>query len=171
MISIMLAQAALKRMRKEVNSVKGRVTETHRRILKASMTDAVQQSMQWSGNLTNQWYFEFAGVHGSYQPIPEYAEPVHGDAFTMDRPYQKGDDPAVSETLARELPKLAKVRYNTKVAIVNYAPYAAEADSGVGPNGRPIREVNRVQGFGATGIVGYLEAKYKNKATLRRLSV
>lgn len=167
MLEIRGIDKAVQKLRGYARKMEGTAAASYRRFLRQIFTDAVEGSPQWSGNLASQWYIEFGSVKGSYSPIPEYVEPVHSP-YLQD-PYQMGDDPAVRETLARELPKLDKIRYNTKVTIKNYAPYASDVEAGDGPNGRPIREVNQLAAFGGVAMVGYLELKYSNARRLKGL--
>ena len=71
-----------------------------------------------------------------------------------------GDDPAVAITLMREVPKLDSITYKSPVRIFNPTPYAAEVEAGQGPNGRDIREVNKLAEYGAVAMIGYVNQKY-----------
>jgi hypothetical protein len=77
-----------------------------------------------------------------------------------------GDDPAVSTTLARELAKVADIRWNSKVQLVNYTPYASEVEAGTGPNGKPIRKENYK--YGQIAMAAYVVTKYSSLRTLKR---
>lgn len=140
----------------------GRVAQTKRNLVKAVYTDLVTGSPQWSGNLASNWFIEFHGMVGSYQPIETYSE----TDWRRDDPYHLGDDPAVSNALARELPKISQIRWNTKIQIVNYAPYASQVEAGQGPNGRDLRPENYL--YGQIAMVSYVMMKYKALRTLKR---
>ena len=140
------------------------ITDTKQRLAKLVFTDLVRGSPQWSGNLASNWYIEFHGNTGSYRPIPGYSEENWQRTEGEDL-YQVGDDPAVSNTIGRELPKIPSIRWNSKVTIANYTPYAAEVEEGIGPFG-PIRDVNYK--YGQIAMVGYVMAKYSKLRTLKR---
>lgn len=140
----------------------GRVAETKRNLTRDVFKDLVAGSPQWSGNLASNWFIEFHGMVGAYEPIEGYSE----DAWSRNDPYKLGDDPAASNTLARELPKIAQIRWNTKIRIVNYAPYAKDVEAGQGPDGRDIRPEN--YRYGQIAMVGYVTTKYGALRTLKR---
>lgn len=142
----------------------GQITDTKKRIVRHVLTDLVKGSPQWSGNLASQWYVEFHGQRGSYHQIANYS----AETWYANQHYQMGDDPAVTRTLNRELPKIDGIRWNSKVRIVNYAPYAAEVEQGIGPEGQPIRDENLE--LGRVAMVAYVANKYNNIRTLKRLA-
>ena len=163
--------AAMAKLKKHELLVLGRIASTKRALVSAVFTDLVKNSPQWSGNLASQWYVEFHGIRGKYKPISYYVKPNQWVA--SDDPYQMGNDPAVASTLLRELPKIEAIRWNSTVRIVNYAPYAAEVDQGIGPpdddgGNREIRDVNKIGG--AVAMVGFVTTKYKNLRYLRGLA-
>ena len=151
--------------------VLGSIAATKRQVVTAVMVDLVKNSPQWSGNLASQWYVEFHGHKGSYRPIPDYVEP-HSWRYTDDH-YSMGDDPAVSQTIAREKAKIENIRWNSKVQIINYAPYASDVEAGFGPEGfsgqpRPIRPENILASYGKVAMAAYVTTKYNNLRYLRR---
>ena len=150
------------KLRKHKLLVQGQIASTKRRLVTDVFTDLVKGSPQWSGNLASNWTIEFHGRQGSYNQIPGYKE----QGWANDEPYKVGDDPAVSSTLARELAKIADIRWNSKVQLVNYAPYASEVEAGTGPNGRPIREENYK--YGQIAMAAYVVTKYSSLRTLKR---
>jgi hypothetical protein len=124
-------------------------------IAKTVFTDLVKGSPQWSGNLASNWYIEIDGNAASYRPIPTYSP----DNWHKQTPYVMGDDPAVSNTLARELPKLTNVKFTSSISLANYAPYATSVEEGVSSSGKPIRSENLL--YGQVAMVGFAVAKYK----------
>lgn len=150
------------KLRKHKLLVEGHITETKRRLVTDVFTDLVKGSPQWSGNLASNWYIEFHGITGSYSPVSGYDE----KKWYREDPYQVGDDPAVSQTLARELAKVPKIRWNSKIDIVNYTPYAANVEAGEGPMGRPIRDENLR--YGQIAMAAYAATKYSKLSTLKR---
>ena len=159
------------KLKKHELLVLGRVTATKRNIIKKIFTDLVEHSPQWSGNLASNWYIEFHGKTGSYVQNQNYVPP---DMFKWkDNPQQMGNDPAVREALTRELPKLAEIRWNSKVRIMNYTPYASDVEQNIGPvspiwGQRDIREENKLASYGGVAMVGYVIMKYKNLRNLKR---
>lgn len=138
------------------------VTERKRRLVEMVLTDLVQGSPQWSGNLASNWYIEFHGNTGSYSPIGNYSK----TDWKTNPHYERGADPAVSQTLARELPKLSGIRWNSKVQIVNYTPYAREVEQGIGPGGwKGIRPENYK--YGQIAMAEYVKMKYSRLRNLR----
>jgi hypothetical protein len=115
--------------------VLGKITAGVRAVSAAVLTDVVKATPQYSGNLVLNWRIVFGPWTANYQPAPTYG--VHSPA-----PYSRGQDPAVSEALSNELFKLDSARWNSKIKIVNAAPYAGEVEAGIGPNGHPIRDMN-----------------------------
>ena len=150
------------KLKKHQLIVEGQVTETKRRLVRDIFTDLVEGSPQWSGNLASNWYIEFHGSTGNYSKIEGYKD----KNWYRKNPYQVGSEPTVTRTLNRELPKVADIRWNSKVQIVNYTPYAASVEMGVGPGGRPIRDVNYKHG--QIAMAGYVVAKYSQLRTLKR---
>ena len=150
------------KLKKHQLIVEGQVTETKRRLVRDIFTDLVQGSPQWSGNLASNWYIEFHGNTAKYKKIRDYKV----RDWRRKDPYHVGKDPAVTKTLNRELPKIADIRWNSKIQIVNYAPYAASVEMGVGPEGRKIRDVNYK--YGQIAMAGYVVAKYSQLRTLKR---
>jgi len=159
--------AAMAKLEKHKLLVLGSITETKRRIVRHVLNDLVKNSPQWSGNLASQWYVEVHGKKGSYRPIAGYSA-----QRTRDEAYSMGDDPAVSQTLAREYVTIDEIRWNSKVQISNYAPYADQVEKGIGPEGtQGIRPENILASYGAVAMVGYVSVKYNNLRYLRGLAI
>lgn len=167
-------QAAMRKLEKHKLLIHGQIADTKRRIVKHVLTDLVTNSPQWSGNLASQWYVEHASSpKGSYKPLPEYMTPYAWEPLYD--PHQMGDNPAVANTLARELPKVASIKWNSSVKIVNYAPYAEDVENNIGPEGmdgtqHEIRPENLLPSYGAVAMVGYASMKYNNLRYLRGLA-
>lgn len=146
----------IKKLRQQEVSLKTKVAIAKRKLIKDVFTDLVSGSPQWSGNLATNWYIEFSGTKGSYKPDANYKP---DDYKSSDR-FIVGDDPAVTDTLNRELSKLPHIGWNTDVTIVNYTPYAEEVESGKGPGWKAIRKENLK--YGQIAMVGYVMTKYKS---------
>lgn len=153
-----------------------KVTVQYRELLTHMFSDLIAVTPQWTGNLARNWQVQFTGVgQARYIDRSDWMQSKYGRTAA----YKMGMDPAVSETLRRELPKLARVQYNTKVTFVNKTPYAEEVSRGLGPlvaDGRAtmakragkkkgqrynIREVN----LGSAGdvlMLNYVKMKYNN---------
>lgn len=152
-------EGMLDKLKKHNLLVKGQVAAVKRNLVKDVFTDLVKGSPQWSGNLASNWYIEFHGNKGFYNPIIDL-EPDRVE------PYQLGDDPTVTNTLNRELGKIGQIKWNSKVQIVNYTPYATEVEEGIGPRGAQIRPENYK--YGQIAMVGYVMIKYGSLRTLKR---
>lgn len=157
-------------MKRDIVRLKGSVTATHQNLVKTMFLDLVAHTPQWSGELAMHWGIE---VHGSQSPGPySIKNPGWERRVSANRrdpePYQMGSDPAVSMTVSRELKKIESIRYNSIVRFVNRMPYAEEVERGVGPKGKPIREVNRLAAYGGVAMVGYLDMKYRNLNQIKK---
>lgn len=162
MLTLKGVDSMVAKLKKYELLAKGRVAETKRRLVRDIFTDLVKGSPQWSGNLASNWYIEFHGNTGAYREIADH----DSNNWYREDPYQLGDDPAVGATLARELPKVAQIRWNSKVSLVNYTPYATDVEEGQGPDGRDIRPENYK--YGQIAMVGYVSMKYSALRTLKR---
>lgn len=132
-------QAFIKKSEMERLRAKAKITEGVRRVVAGVFRDVVMTTPQYSGNLASNWYI----VYGSWGS-PYHELSTHG--VRTKQPYERGDDPAVSETLDRELWKLDNIRWNSKVTIRNSTPYATEVEAGIGPNNLEIRPENKIGG-------------------------
>ena len=152
----------IKKLRQKELVMQGKVTEVKRRIVKDIFTDLVKGSPQWSGNLASNWYIEFHGAKSAYNPIANY----HPSNYHDSDKYSVGMNPAVSDTLNREIPKISQIRWNTKVIITNETPYAKEVEEGKGPGYKKIRPENLK--YGQVAMLGYVLVKYGKLKTLKR---
>lgn len=119
-------------------------------------TDIVSKTPQFTGTLAGNWHIEYGPWTGSsYTPgVSGIHTAKQAYALMNDSPYKRGDNPAVSETLAIEFKKLeglggavaGRIRWNSKIYFVNTAPYADEVDQGIGPNDYSIRPENLYYG-------------------------
>lgn len=182
MLQIKGSQELIRKLKRDKMRIEKSVAETHRRIVKHVFTDLVTLTPQWSGNLASNWYIEFKGYKGSYTEAENKLSSadwaVAQRLGTLGEYYQMGrlDNPVVENAMDEELDKISKIRYNTSVRIVNYTPYAEEVENNVGPddgNGgrREIRDVNKLASYGGVAMKGYIEMKYGNLKTLKRLAV
>lgn len=167
----------LAKLQKDKAKILGKVTETHQRLVYAILVDLVTLTPQWSGNLASNWQLEFHSYSARYRELQgkKAFEVVRGSAMMADfAPYQKGDDPAVSIALDREVWKIPQIRWNSKVKITNPTSYASDVNEGRGPlsvNGQelPIRDVNLHPAYGGVAMVGFIDMKYNKLTNLRRL--
>jgi len=140
------------------------VTVVYRAVVAEIFMDIVKHTPQFSGNLVRNWQIEFKGYPGTYTRLPDHPENVRPFvAYRMmerknGKPFQKGDDPAVSETIDRELLTLSDLHWNTRVRIVNNTPYADDVEAGMGPDGLQIRPENLH--YGKVAMTNYAYAKY-----------
>lgn len=151
--------------------VKHKVTQTYRNIIEGIFTDIVQHTPQFSGNLTYGWQIVFGPY--SAQDVNLHSSTARNTMFreyTKDNfePYEAGDDPAAGLTLARELGKLADIRYNSIVKIVNTVEYAEDVDAGEGPKGHDIRPENLH--YGKVFMATYAEVKYGRMKNLIKVA-
>lgn len=161
-------------MRKDIEKLKGTVTATHKNLIREMFIDLVKHTPQWSGELAMHWAIEFHGKTGpSAYSLKnsgwERKEQRLKHKWMNPNPYKRGDDPAVSLVLNRELEKIKEIRYNSIVKLVNRMPYATEVERGVGPFGKPIRDVNRLASYGGVAMIGYIDAKYRKVKTLKKV--
>ena len=132
-------QALIRKNQMERLRAKAKITEGVRRVVAGVFKDVVTTTPQYSGNLVSNWQIVFGAWGAQYKPIAGYG-------IKTSTPYMRGDNPAVSNTLDRELWKLDNLRWNSKVRIQNSAPYAEEVEAGEGPKGHDLREENLVGG-------------------------
>lgn len=170
MLEVKNSQAFMQKLRKDKVRLENKVAETHRRIIAHIYRDLVVMSPQWSGNLASNWVIEYTGVTGGYKQSPKYKPAVRNELPPLEpEPYRMSSEPTVSLAISREMRKLAGIRYNTIVTIVNRTPYAKEVQATKGPHGRKIRPVNLGR-YGKVAMLAYVDAKYNNLRTLKRLA-
>lgn len=148
-----------------------RITQVYRDLIEAIFVDIVTHTPQFSGNLTQGWQIVF-GPYSAFA-INTYSELERKQLLRQAAkeefdPYQRGDDPAVSATLDRELPKLKNVRWNSKVTLVNSIEYAEDVDAGNAPDGTSIRPENLY--YGSVFMASYAEVKYSKLKNLVRIT-
>lgn len=149
-----------------------RVTQTYRDLIEAIFVDIVKHTPQFSGNLAQGWQIVFGPY--SATAINTYSDAERKQLVRESKrdefdPYERGDDPAVSVTLDRELPKLSAVRWNSKVSIVNSISYAEDVDAGNAPDGtQGIRPENLY--YGKVFMTSYAEVKYSKLKNLVRIT-
>jgi hypothetical protein len=136
-----------------------KVTASYQQLLKKMFADLVETTPQWSGNLAQNWTVQYLG---SAQARYVDRAPLMQSKYGRTSPYMMGMDPAVTNTLNRELPKFDKIRWNTKVTFINKTPYAGEVAEGKGPSPHnPIRAVN-LGPAGEVLMLNYVKMKYNN---------
>lgn len=152
MLDIKGVEAFKAKLKAVMPTVEAEVNTKFRKLGRLIFTDLVNASPQWSGSLASSWYVG----QGSFNKLGNEDWRLHGGETA----YQRGMDPAVSSTLNRELSKLAKFTYRDTIVFHNAAPYASEVEAGQGPDGRPIREENKLAGYENAAMIGYVSAKY-----------
>jgi len=143
-----------------------KVNQIYRQVVAEIFTDIVKHTPQFSGNLTSNWQIEFfgypaSGYHRSHRYLGKKRSTAAAYKLAEEKfggPFRRGDNPAVGETLDRELPILADLRWNMKVRIINKTPYADDVEAGAGPNGTNIRDENLT--YGKVAMANYAYAKY-----------
>jgi hypothetical protein len=163
MISSLLSDSALKSMIDQATyaklQVEKTVTSEYRNLLYNIFHDVVAGTPQHSGNLASNWGIEITGSPSvRYREVSGYMHTYYSRLAIK----KMGDDPAVSSTLDRELPKLDNLRWNTKVTFVNKTPYAQDVQDNKGPNGLPIRAVN-LDAAGQVIMLNGIRVKYQNQ--------
>ena len=151
--------------------MEGRITETYRKLITEIFVDLVTHTPQFTGNLAYQWQIVFGPYSIKSMELASEAERSGlFKAYTRGdfEPFEQGDDPTVAMVLDRELPKLAQIRYNSKVRIVNTADYAEDVDANQGPNGFPIRDENLH--YGKVFMTTRAAIKYGRMSTLLRIA-
>lgn len=160
-IKVSGADTFIAKLRKDLAGLEYRLNLKYRTLIKHAFTDLVELTPQWSGTLATNWQILQTSSSKTYKLPPTNWRnqiPV----------YRRGDDPAVTTTLSRELGKLDAVTIRSKVVFANPTPYAAEVNSGVGPS-RPIREENLLESYGGVAMLGYLDVKYKQLGEGRKI--
>ncbi len=147
------------------------ITATYRDLIETVFTDIVEHTPQFTGNLAYGW------------EIVTNSHPAEGHTLLSDsaratllhqayvgdlEPYHRGSEPTVQEVLERELPKLAGIRWNSIVKIVNHINYAEGVDKGEGPDGREIRPENLY--YGQVFMTSYAAIKYSRMKNLIKVT-
>lgn len=153
MVEIKGAAAFKAKLRKVMPTIEAEVNTKFRKLARLVFTDLVMNSPQWSGSLASSWHIG----GGGFNRVGNSDWRIYAN-----EPYQMGDDPAVTSTLLREVPKIDNYTYKDTIKITNAAPYASEVEAGQGPNGRPIRDENILAEYGGVAMIGYVNAKYNN---------
>lgn len=168
--------AAIAKLQRNKLLVRGQLTDTKKRLVRHVLTDLIMNSPQWSGNLVAQWHLELHGSRGAYRQIAEYVPPEQFRGRSD--PNQMGDLPA-HVVLQEQLALISLIRWNSKIRITNYAPYASEVEDNIGPasndatqdgDHKGIRLENRLASYGRVAMIGYVEMKYSNLRKLRTLA-
>lgn len=159
----------LEQSKKFRQRMKGEITYAYRYMLEQILKDVVTKTPQFSGNLVMHWSFEYTG-----QPALPSSN-MGKDVGRLDEPFQAGEPTTVKSVLARERAKIANIKYNTNVKLVNNVYYAEAVQDGKGPRGRVIRDENRFyeEAYApSTGVimVKYLENKYSDPAVLKAVA-
>ena len=153
------------------------VTQAYKNFVWTVFRDVVEHTPQWSGNLATNWRIEVGTAwlgHGVYSQHPSYSE----DGKGLGKAKFAGHPDAVQAAIESEADSLSRIRYNSKVRIVNYTPYAEEVENGVGPETENesvsmIRAVNLFSGPNVPAhgvamveyaIMKYGKYKYRNAA-------
>lgn len=150
---------------------KQRVTEVYRNIIKEIFVDIVKHTPQFTGNLASGWQISF-GLYG-VNPTSYLSDEQRQASFNAYRSgkfdaFERGDNPAVANTINRELEKLKDIRYNSIVKIVNPVEYADDVDAGLGPRDRNIRKENLY--YGKVFMASYAQVKYGKLKNLVRIA-
>jgi hypothetical protein len=150
--------------------LKGAITDEYRKVVATIFEDIVKHTPQFSGNLASGWVINFTGNNQASPTtlgVDRRKEMFQAKRFGADV-YKRGDDPAVSETLMREVPKLADIRWNSNITIRNTISYADQVEAGEGPNGLPIRPENLYRG--QVFMAEYAVMKYSRLRNLVRIT-
>lgn len=152
----------MKRVIKNKEKLLTNVTAAKRNLVVAVFTDIVNLTPQFSGNLASNWKIEVAGRQAGYSKIANYRV---RDWRKTPKQYKMGDSPATTRAF-KELNKVDDIRWNSRVSIVNYTPYAEDIQnatvrgSGNVTDGFTVRPVNTLNG--EVAMVNYARMKYKN---------
>ena len=143
------------------------VTKAYQNFVRTVFNDIVAHTPQWSGNLATNWRVEVGKAHqghGGDSQISNYKTPAEWTGNSQ--PYKAGDAPATFEAEDYNDANFDRIKWNSRVSIVNYAPYAAQVEAGIGPKNKAIRTENKFSGpfIPAHGVamVAYAEMKYNN---------
>lgn len=103
----------------------------------------VRSSPQWSSNLAGNWNYSVGTPDTSYNQAYDKGKPLR----LSEKPFQRGDDPAVARTIARmtgvPAPSWRDTVYMTNATPADEGGYLAELLE----NGKPnLRPVNLIQG-------------------------
>lgn len=163
----MLKVAGVRQTLAELKSAKLKIevaaAQRYRNLVEVMFIDIVSHTPQYTGNLAANWVIAVgvgntSGAGASFQQV---FDPVDRQSAS-----EAGDDEAIEVALSRSTEALARIRYNSDVAIINTASYAEEVDAGISPAGTRIRKVNKYYGSyvppHGVAMAAYVEMKYEN---------
>lgn len=146
-----------------------RVTKAIQNLVWDVFTDLVVHTPQWSGNMAANWFIVL-GSDPSPEPVPYNVGkswPVTVDMLRNGfSPYKQGDAEAVNASMSREYSKVKRIRWNSKVRLVNPVDYADKVEGG--DSETPIREVNFTGNYRRVALETYINVKYNNPRVLKR---
>ncbi len=163
----MLKVAGVRQTLAELKSAKLKIevaaAQRYRNLVEVMFIDIVSHTPQYTGNLAANWVIAVGtgNTEGSgtsftrvfNTPGKEYAS-------------EAGDEQAIAFAIDNSVEALARIKYNSAVAIINTASYSEDVDAGIPPAGRQIRKVNKY--FGSyvpphgVAMAAYVEMKYEN---------
>lgn len=156
-----------------VDTQKATLAETLRDLTRTILIDLAEHTPQYTGNLASNWQLEVGAVHqgyGTYTQLPNYVESKDWQ-WTPNPPHAAGDPQAKRIVLDNAIDALSRIRYNSKITIVNKTPYAIPVAEGLGPpkaykvGYNQIRDVNKFEGqpfvpWHGVAMAEYAKAKY-----------
>lgn len=146
-----------------------RVTNAIQNLVWDVFTDLAVITPQWSGNMAANWFI----VLGS-DPTPDAIPYNVGEFWPVTRgmldngffPNQQGDEEAINASMSREYNKIKRIRWNSKIRIVNPVDYADKVEGG--DEDTPIRAVNFTGNYGRVALETYINVKYNNPSVLKK---
>lgn len=121
MIEVFGVNKFIRKTKKQKELLKQKPSEYVRRMTQRILTELVMLTPQWTGNTAASWRIVTSGVSASGGRSPLYREDWQNVTSKF-----RGDKEALQIALAENAAALASIRYNSKIKIVNVAPFADE---------------------------------------------
>lgn len=147
-------QALARQLKEEVVKLHSYADTTFRSAVTEVFEVIVKGTPQYSGNLATNWHISTEASGGSYAIV------ANAGKYPLDRPYQRGDDPAVTAALSAAKAVISAAKYGTDLYVYNPVPYMAQVEAGQGPHGLALRPENLVDGEVIMLRVGVLTAMH-----------
>lgn len=167
MIHITGIEQTIKKLRNAAERHELTVTRAYQNFIRTVFTDIVQHTPQWSGNLASNWRIEVGRYWQGrvrYDQLSTYKN--DGSYKSINEPFSAGLNPAVDDALLEAEYSIQNIKWNSRIRIVNYTPYAEDVEVGLPPeDSGGFRDKNLFHGpnVPAHGIamVAYAEMKYQ----------
>lgn len=174
-LSITGIEKTIDSLRAAVAGQELKVTKAYQNLVYHVYKDIVYKTPQWSGQLASNWQVQIGlkseGFVYPMRPHPDYGkDPLYSDFEPKNAIVNGGFiDPAVMVAMREAAVNVKRIRWNSKVAIVNPVPYAVDVEHGIAPHMTQFRPENIYAG--GTAMIQYAVMKYSNQSEFNRAAL